>query len=173
MPEQMNSNQGGSFNQSNSSKKGLIFLIIGIIVLIAVAAFLVVQILSSTTTKAKEWNAVSLTNGRTYFGHVTKETSSKVVLEDVYYFQVRQVQDQEGQTQPQVSLQSLQSEMHGPTNRMEINRDHVLFVEKLSQNSQVLAALNQQGAGAGFQQAPQQQVPSQQAPQQQQTNPQQ
>ena len=164
MSEQMNSSQNDSFhsNRSRSSKKGLAFLLVGIIILLAVIAFLVVQIVSSATTKDNQWDAVSLTNGRTYFGHVTKETSEKLVLENVYYFQVSQVQNEEGETQPQASLQSIKGEMHGPTDKMEINRDHVLFVEELSQNSQVMAALNQQGSGtlqpgAGLnQQVPQQ-----------------
>jgi len=172
MSEQMHSSnsvsaQGSNF--SHSKKKGLAFLIIGIIVLLAVASFLVVTILSSTET-AENWQAVSLTNGRTYFGQIVKESSDKIVLEDVYYFQVNQVQNQEGQAQPQISLQNIQNEMHGPTNKMEINKEHVLFVEELSDNSQVLTALRQQQAGTGFQQMPRQQAT--QAPQQN-TNPQQ
>jgi len=172
MSEQMQSSnsvsgQGSNFSQknTNSKNKGLAFLVIGIVVLVAVAAFLVVSILSSSQT-SNEWSAVSLTNGRTYFGQIEKETSDKVILENVYYLQVNQVQDQEGQNQPQISLQNIQNEMHGPTDRMEINRDHVLFVEKLSNNSQILAALKQQAAGAGLQQGAGMQQMQQQMPQQ-------
>ncbi len=46
--------------------------------------------------------------------------------------------------QPQLSLMSLDDEIHGPENSMRINKDQVLFIEKLKADSSVVASIEQQ-----------------------------
>lgn len=130
---------------SSSGKKGLVLLVIGILVLLIVVVVLVFTVffLPSSGTS---WYAVFLTNGRTYFGHIVKQSSEELVLRDVYYIQVQQLEptEEEGQPQPQLSLVSITDELHAPESEMRINREHVLFIEQLQGSSQVVTTLEQQ-----------------------------
>ncbi len=95
---------------------------------------------------SSSWSAVFLTNGRTYFGKIAKADSEFITLDDVYYLQVQQVPPiTEGEEpQPQLSLMSVGDEIHGPENSMRINKDHVLFIEKLKADSSVVSSIEQQ-----------------------------
>jgi len=127
-----------------NGKKGLVLLIIGIIVLLAIIVFLVMTIFISPV-KGNAWYGIFLTNGRTYFGHIAKQNSQTVVLKDVYYLQVQQVAPiEEGiEPQPQITVVSIESEIHTPENEMQINREHILYVQKLSQDSQIVSTIDQ------------------------------
>lgn len=126
-------------------RKGLILLIVGIIILIAIVVFLVYMIFSLPSAKSS-WSAVFLTNGRTYFGQIAKQNSNVVVLQNVYYIQVQEMEPtEEGeQPQPQLSLVNVSDELHGPESEMQINWTHILFIQKLKQDSQVVATIEQQ-----------------------------
>ena len=95
----------------------------------------------------KQWQAVFLTNGQVYFGEVTKTNTKEVVMEDIYYLQVtrplQQAQDGEEPANPQgeLSLVKLGNELHRPTDKMYVNRDHILFIEDLKEDSNVVQAI--------------------------------
>jgi len=98
-----------------------------------------------------DYQAVFLTNGQVYFGKVVKKTKTEVHLADIYYLQVNQPlqpaseegkdEEEEEQQQPELSLIKLGDELHGPKDKMEINRDQVLFIEDLKEDSQVVDAI--------------------------------
>lgn len=124
--------------------KGLILLIVGIIVLIVVVVFLVLMVFPSS--KEASWHAVFLTNGQMYFGNIVKQNSNLVVLRNVYYLQVKQpapAEEGKEQPQPQVSLVGISDEIHSPESEMEITRAHILFVEKLKKDSQIVTTIGQ------------------------------
>lgn len=123
-------------------KGGLVLLIIGVILLIAVIVFLVFTVLGTTQ---KTWSAVFLSNGQMYFGHL-KMGCKTVTLQDVHYLQVQEVPAaKEGeQPQQQLSVIKLGSEVYGPENVMQINRDHILYIEKLAKDSQVIKTIEGQ-----------------------------
>jgi len=137
-----------SFSSSKSKKHGLVILIVGIIILIILVVVLTFVFLGPIMNKtpSSSWSAIFLTNGRSYFGKITKTDSEFITLDDVYYLQVQQVPPSaEGEeSQPQLSLISIGDEIHGPENFMRINKDHVLFIEKLKANSSVVASIEQQ-----------------------------
>lgn len=89
-----------------------------------------------------QYQAVFLSNGQVYFGKLYREKSSYVILREVYYLQVMQ-QLQPGQTDAtaNINLVKLGAELHGPTDEMRINRDHILFVENLKDDSQVVQGI--------------------------------
>lgn len=94
------------------------------------------------------WQAVFLSNGQVYFGHVTSTTPTKVVLQDIYYLQASgPLQAGAEQQQKDLALVKLGAELHGPTDEMRINRDHVLFVEDLKDDSKVVNAIEQHRLG--------------------------
>ncbi len=128
-----------------NGKKGIVLLIVGIIIIVAIIAFLIFTIFVSP--KGGDWYAVFLTNGRSYFGHVVKQNSQTLVLKDVYYLQVQQATAEEGQeAQPQISLVNVSDEFHGPESELQINRQQILFIQKLGVNSQVVASIEQQAS---------------------------
>ena len=90
------------------------------------------------------YQAVFLSNNQVYFGNLANRSGQYATLSDIYYLQVTQpLQPKQGeQASPNINLVKLGGELHGPTDRMDINRDHILFVEDLKADSQVVAAIN-------------------------------
>lgn len=133
--------------------------------LLAVAVVLVLGSRMFTTYwanrhRSSAYQAVFLTSGQVYFGKLERLTHKEVVLVDVYYLQSNQnPQPATGTnpnantntnltnastTSPQYSLVKLGGELHGPQDRMYINRSQVLFTEDLKDSSQVVTAIRQQ-----------------------------
>ncbi len=89
--------------------------------------------------------AVFLTNGQVYFGKIKSVTGKYITLEGIYYLNVnQQVQpkqqtgdSKQQQTQSSISLVKLGCELHGPADKMVINRDQVTFWENLRTDGQV------------------------------------
>ncbi|MDD5172614.1 MAG: hypothetical protein PHG59_00485 [Patescibacteria group bacterium] len=126
-----------------NSKKSIIMLIVGIIIIVMIVAFLIFTIFVSP--RGGDWYAVFLTNGRSYFGHVIKQSSQTLVLKDVYYLQVQQVSAEEREeVQPQISLVNVSDEIHQPESELQISRQQILFIQKLKSDSQVVLSIEQQ-----------------------------
>lgn len=118
----------------------------GIIVslIVIVAAFGAYQKQGTTTTDVEtdKYQAVFMTNGQVYFGKLADVTHTYADLTDVYYLQVQQaVQPAATDQKSQVSLTKLGSELHGPTDKMHISRDQILFWENLKDDSTVVKAI--------------------------------
>jgi hypothetical protein len=108
----------------------------------------------STEASPSGWQAVFLSNGQVYFGQIKKSTEHEIVLTDIYYLQVIDKPLQQGQvgedgapagqpqTQQELTLTKLGTELHGPTDQMNINRDHVLMTEELREDSKVVTAID-------------------------------
>ena len=97
-----------------------------------------------------DYQAVFLTNNQVYFGKIHKSTANEVILSDVYYMIIRRpVQSQvpqatpAAQQRPEYTLIKLGGELHGPTDEMRINREHVLFIEALKGDGKVVQAIEQ------------------------------
>ena len=96
------------------------------------------------------YQAVFLTNNQVYFGRLSNQNSKFADLKDVYYLQITQAQNLQsgaGAKSPNINLVKLGGELHGPTDKMEINRDHILFIETLKSDSRVVTAINQYKSG--------------------------
>ena len=94
-----------------------------------------------------DWQAVFLTNGQVYFGHLSEENSQYVKLTEIYYLQIQKTLQPDPQAnttpaeQPRLSLVKLGNELHGPTDEMRINREQILFYEDLKPDSRVVQAI--------------------------------
>ncbi len=99
---------------------------------------------SSTDIETDKYQAVFMTNGQVYFGKLADINKSYADLTDVYYLQVQQAVQPAAETdqKSQVSLTKLGSELHGPTDKMHISRDQILFWENLKSDSTVVKAIN-------------------------------
>lgn len=126
-----------------------------LVLLLIVAALLVIGTLgerllagpqADSAVKGKQYQAVFLTNGQVYFGHLSNIDGSYVKLRDIYYLQVQQQQAsgtsaQQQQQQPQISLAKLGGELHGPEDSMFIDHSQVLFWENLKDDGKVAKAI--------------------------------
>jgi len=114
---------------------------------VLVAAFVVKTsiVVEGNTPDESKYQAVFMTNGQVYFGKLTDVTSNYQTLTDVYYLQVQQdVQPAKvDSTNSQISLNKLGSELHGPTDKMNIAESQILFWEDLKDDSAVVAAIKQ------------------------------
>lgn len=122
-----------------------ISIVIGIIVILIIiaAAHYAIRHRQSATV-GTGYQAVFLTNNQVYFGKVSSLDSKYVSLTDIYYIQLTQALQSQSQTNtaPQnLNLVKLGSELHGPTDKMLINRDQILFIEDLKSDSQVVSAI--------------------------------
>ncbi len=120
-----------------------------IITSLVATAYLGFRLVTGTSTgsavKGKQYQALFLTNGQVYFGHMQSVDGSYVKLKDIYYLQVQQqVQpdaNKNSNQQPQVSLAKLGGELHGPEDIMYVSRDQVLFWENLKNDGKVASAI--------------------------------
>jgi len=131
--------------------------VVWMVLLFAVTGLVVAMLLLFHYGGPKESNyidkgkqqAVFLTNGQVYFGHVKTINKQYIDLQNIYYLNVNQ-QVQPNQTgnansaaNQSVSLVKLGCELHGPTDEMVINRDQVTFWENLKGDGQVSKAIAQ------------------------------
>jgi len=95
---------------------------------------------NNTSSSTSGYQAVFLTNGQVYFGRLSGSTSQFPTLRDIYYLQV-QNKGGEPVGPGDVSLVKLGNELHGPTDEMRINRDHIILTENLKSDSNVVSAI--------------------------------
>ncbi|MBI2411090.1 MAG: hypothetical protein HYV32_04335 [Candidatus Kerfeldbacteria bacterium] len=98
------------------------------------------------------YQAVFLSNGQVYFGHLDIVSRSYLELTDVYYIKEQlpenttedaadtDTTDMSDQTQ--LSVVRLGNEVHQPVNKLTLNRDHILFWETLQPDSRIIDAIN-------------------------------
>lgn len=118
-----------------------------------------------TSAEESGYQAVFLTNGQVYFGKVSDMNDAYATLNDIYYLQVTNppLQGEGAQNQQQqILLVKLGNELHGPVDEMKINRDQILFVEDMKEESQVMQKIReyQKDPQGATRQQPQTQAPA-------------
>ncbi len=96
--------------------------------------------LSSVGGSTDTYQAVFLDNNQVYFGKLTNQNQQYAKLTEIFYLQVSQPL-QPSEPSNNVNLVKLGGELHGPADIMMINRDHILFIEDLIADSQVVKAI--------------------------------
>lgn len=101
----------------------------------------------TTPRTESTYSAVFLDNNQVYFGKIINRWGQYVTISDVYYFgpPTRSAHSEQVDSEQidDVVLVKLGSEVHGPTDEMKILRDHILYIEKLSDNSRVVEAIRE------------------------------
>lgn len=96
-------------------------------------------------SNTEKYQAIFLSNGQVYFGKVINANNRMLMLNDIYYLratQALQSGDQDfGNNADDFSLIKLGNEIHGPEDNMNINLEHILFVENLKDDSKVVEAI--------------------------------
>lgn len=85
--------------------------------------------------KLDNWQAVFLTSGQVYYGKLSDSSGPFYTLEDIYY--IRRVPGAEEDQAPQFTLVKMGQELHGPQDMIMLNRDHILYIENLTDEGQV------------------------------------
>lgn len=83
---------------------------------------------------------IFLADGQSYFGYASSMRNRVVILTGVYYLQTPVGSQANGNTTPatqEVNLVKLGEELHGPQDKMYINRDRITFIEDMKDDSQV------------------------------------
>lgn len=125
-----------------------IFIIAAAALVVLGAIYLVAFDKPSQEAESIEKNkmqAVFLSGGQVYFGKVKELNRSYMSMSDIYYLRVnQQVQPKQGETQSaqDISLVKLGCELHGPEDKMLINREQVIFWENLKTDGQVAKAVD-------------------------------
>lgn len=111
----------------------------------------VVATASKTQTSsffADKYYGVFLDTGDVYFGKLSNKEGVFVTVEDAFYLKVTQITEkdksgkQTGASAPNMSLVKVGSEIHKPKNKIEIQRSHIIYIQELEQDSDVIRAIN-------------------------------
>lgn len=117
-----------------------------ITILLLALVFKIFIFAGDTESKAvnkSAYQAVFLNNNQVYFGKITDFNKSALNLEDIYYIQL----DNNGQQSTQqansnnITLVKLGCEIHGPQDKMVINRTQIIFWENLKDDGQVVKTI--------------------------------
>jgi hypothetical protein len=92
-----------------------------------------------------KFQAVFLTGGQVYFGKITNITDTQITLENIYYLRTNSKVDSTNVNNPpgDASLVKLGKEIHGPEDRMFIERKETVFWENLKPDGEVTKAIVQ------------------------------
>lgn len=92
-----------------------------------------------------KFQAVFLNGGQVYFGKIRDLNASFLTVDNIYYLRVNEAVQPDGDAaddpQQDISLAKLGCELHGPEDKMVINRDQVTFWENLKDDGQVAKAI--------------------------------
>lgn len=136
-----------SSRRADERKRLAAIAVAAILILVAVGYAVKSGGSASFTDQPDAYHAVFLSNGQVYFSKVASSEKGFVKLNDIYYLRVQKTLQpkpeaaSEQQEQTSVSLVKLGNELHGPQDVMMVNRDHVLFVEPLKEDSNVVQAI--------------------------------
>lgn len=93
---------------------------------------------------SNKWQAVFLTNGQVYFGHLKEAGRDHVSLNEIYYLRVSQeLQPPSDQPQTSINLVKLGDEIHGPEDSMYVPKSQIIFWENMRDDSAVVQVINQ------------------------------
>ncbi|NMB48770.1 hypothetical protein GYA13_05060 [Candidatus Kuenenbacteria bacterium] len=89
-----------------------------------------------------KWQAVFLNNNQVFFGHVTGEDNGHLILKDIYYPQKPLTLQQPTEEQPNdFTLVKFGKEIYGTEDQMVINKDNILYVADIKEESKIVAAI--------------------------------
>ena len=97
-------------------------------------ALVVLCIAYSIISSYFEWKAVFMDNGQVYFGKfINIPLVETIALRNVYY-----IQNGGGENNQDVVVVKMRDAVHGPKNKMIINKDHILYWQELRSDSMLV-----------------------------------
>lgn len=143
------------------TKRNILFFII-LTLVIAVGAYTAFMrgdkgVLSGVRCQMSDvscsWYAVHLSNGQVYFGHVSQISPDTITISDTHYLEVYQEGDNTISQSKNFAVQQAPKQIYSLIRRgdekslatdhtLYVNRSSVLFWEKLSNDSDIVASIN-------------------------------
>jgi small nuclear ribonucleoprotein (snRNP)-like protein len=117
----------------------VVWILAGLLFVVAAGLYISQSVRSSTVRFTTPYQAVLLTNGSVYFGHLQDYGSPNPILTDVFYV-VSQTDPESKQVKS--SLIKRGKELHEP-DRMYLNPNQIVFVESVGTNSKVAQLIAQ------------------------------
>lgn len=97
---------------------------------------------------SSEYQAVFLSNSQVYFGKIVDRNSENIYLEEVYYLKVDSEKSlEEIEQEADMSILRIVNDIHGPEDSVELNKDNVLYVENLREDSEIVNAIQEYKGG--------------------------
>lgn len=90
---------------------------------------------------SSDYYAIFLDNSQVYFGKIISKSENEIKLVGVYYLQESSNGNIGVNSDQKFILIKLGQEVHGPTDELNINMDHVVFYEKLSKDSKLVESI--------------------------------
>ena len=126
----------------NKEQKKWLLAGLAAFVILVLAALASHALWNRLTTPARSGQyAVFLSNGQVYFGSIAQEDDARLLLKGIYYIRFEGNQTTALENDSDVSLLKLGNELHGPEDWMEINRNAILFIERLKPDGKVAKAI--------------------------------
>lgn len=133
---------GAGLKTKNYGLKILAVLVVILLIGLAVKLFVFSDL--GLAENKSEWQAIFLTNNEVYFGKVARVNKEVVVVQSIFYLQNKEALQQGAIAKTQtgdIALIKLGSELHGPMDEMRINKNQVLFVEDMKDESKIVKAI--------------------------------
>ena len=127
-------------NERGISLVAVVWILVGLLVFVALGVHFYYAIRGSSIHFSTPFQAVLLSNGSVYFGHLQDYGTSHPVLTDVYYVVSRTNPETKQVTN---SLIKRGKELHEP-DRMYLNPNQIVFVESVGTNSKVAQLIDEQ-----------------------------
>lgn len=126
----------------------VLLLFAGTLIVVGIIALLLINPGNEARFVEKDkYQAVFLDNSSTpYFGRINSLNDNYIELVNIYYLNVAEsesVQPADSDSKQNVTLRKLGCELHGPTDRMIINRERVVFWENLRSDGKVSQAITE------------------------------
>ncbi len=120
--------------------RAVVFWVVGAIVVFALFGVFNLNIKGDFPSVDDDlWQAVFLENGQVYFGKLEEHDQNYVVLRSVYY--LREAKDLEAKDTANLNLIKLGGEVHGPDDKMFINKESILYFENMKDTSRVVQSI--------------------------------
>jgi len=132
-------------NMAPQSGTGWIVLLVALVLLWKLGvSYSIFPSLTFPSVDAGRWQAVFVTNGQVYFGHLKEANRDYLVMDDIYYLRVsEQLQPPSQQPQTRIDLVKLGNEIHAPEDMMYLPKSQIIFWENLKLDSPVVQAIEQ------------------------------
>lgn len=142
--------RSSQYSRTEEKSKKPLFIAIGAVVAVILIGIIVWAIIAGSNKSSalpidtNKYQAVFFTNGNVYFGKLQSYNDEYLKLTNVYYPKTQskdatdtKTQQQETDSQNNVTLIKLSDEIHGPENEMMIAKDQVQFYQNLRSDSKV------------------------------------
>jgi hypothetical protein len=96
---------------------------------------------NTNAINSSDYYAIFLDNSQVYFGKIVSKSENEIKLIGVYYLQANGNGTIGTNTDQKFTLVKLGQEVHGPTDELNINMDHVVFYEKLRKDSRLVESI--------------------------------